>query len=45
MCVTNYDKFLELDNVTIEDCVDLFDKKNMTTIINDGRILGFEDKV
>lgn len=29
-------------NVRLDDCVELYDKKNMCTIINDGRIIGFE---
>ena len=27
--------------VTLEDCETLYDKKNMCTIINDGRIINF----
>ena len=29
--------------ITIEDCLDNYEKKNKTTIINDGKITGFED--
>lgn len=35
----NYENILELDNITLEDCIDLHDKKNMYTVINDGRII------
>ena len=35
----NYENIIELDNITLEDCIDLYDKKNMYTIINDGRII------
>ena len=37
----DYDAVIELDNVTLEDCLDLYTKKNVTTIINDGRIINF----
>lgn len=35
----NYERILELDNVTLEDCVDLYERKNIYTIISDGRIV------
>ena len=35
----NYENIIELDNITLEDCIDLYDKKNIHTIINDGRII------
>ena len=38
----NYDDYIELNSVTIEDCLDLYEKRNMSTIINDGRIINFE---
>ena len=37
----DYDAVIELDNVTLEDCLDLYEKKNMSTIINDGHIINF----
>ena len=37
----NYDTVIELDEVTLEDCIDLYEKKNMSTIINDGHIVNF----
>ena len=37
----NYDVVIELDEVTLEDCIDLYEKKNMSTIINDGHIINF----
>ena len=37
----DYDTVIELDEVTLEDCIDLYTKKNVTTIINDGRIINF----
>ena len=30
---------IEIDHVTLEDCEDLFHKKNMVVEINDGRIV------
>ena len=38
----DYDKIINLDNVTLEDCVDLYEKKNIITIINDGRIVNLQ---
>ena len=37
----NYDAVIELDEVTLEDCIDLYEEKNMSTIINDGHIINF----
>ena len=37
----NYDAVIELDEVTLDDCIDLYEKKNMSTIINDGHIINF----
>ena len=37
----DYDTVIELDEVTLGDCLDLYTKKNVTTIINDGRIINF----
>ena len=37
----NYDTVIELDEVTLEDCINLYEKKNMSTIINDGHIINF----
>ena len=37
----DYDAVIELDEVTLEDCIDLYKKKNMSTIINDGHIINF----
>ena len=38
----NYNNIIELDNVTLQDCEDMYRTKNMNTIINDGRIINFE---
>ena len=37
----DYDTIIELGEVTLEDCIDLYEKKNMSTIINDGHIVNF----
>ena len=37
----DYDAVIELDEVTLEDCIGLYEKKNMSTIINDGHIINF----
>lgn len=39
-----YDKYIDLDNVTLEDCMRLHSYKNMITVINDGHIIGFLDQ-
>lgn len=39
----NYDQVIELDNVTLEDCIELFERKNKYVIINDGRIISWEE--
>lgn len=38
----DYEKFVDLDNVTLEECLELLAYKNIATIINDGRIVSFE---
>ena len=39
--VMNYENIIELENVTLEDCIDLYEKKGTYTIINDGYIKDF----
>ena len=34
----DYDTVIELSEVTLEDCIDLYEKKSIYTIINDGCI-------
>lgn len=36
-----YETIIELDNVTLNDCIDLYEKKNIITEINDGRVVNF----
>ena len=37
----DYDTVIELDEVTLEDCIDLYEKKNVRTVICDGHIINF----
>lgn len=36
---------MNLEKVTIQDCIDMYDLKNQETIINDGKIIGFTEKI
>ena len=36
-----YEQFIDLDLVTLQDCLDLYNYKGMKTIILDGRIVDF----
>ena len=38
----DYNNIIELDNVTLQDCEDMYRMKNMKTVIDDGRIINFE---
>ena len=38
----DYDTVIELSEVTLEDCMDLYEKKNIRTIIEDGKVINFE---
>lgn len=35
---------INMDNITVGDCIELFERKNTRLIINDGKIIGFEEK-
>lgn len=37
----DYDKIIELDDVILQDCEELYDLKGIEIIINDGRIVNF----
>lgn len=37
----DYDQFVDLDNVTLLDCCELYNYKNIKTVIEDGRITDF----
>ena len=38
----DYNNIIELDNVTMQDCEDMYRMKNMRTVIDDGRVVNFE---
>ena len=37
----NYEQVIDLDLVTLDECIELFEKKHTTTLINDGHIRNF----
>ena len=37
----DYNQIMELDNITIQDCIDMYNMKDMITICNDGKVIGF----
>ena len=37
----DYNNVIELDEVALENCIDLYEKKNISTIINDRHIINF----
>lgn len=41
----DYDKIVELNNITISDCEEMHLYKRMFTVINDGKIVNFEKEV
>lgn len=40
--MTDYDKIIDLNNVTIQNCVSLYQLGGLYSVIADGRIVGFE---
>ena len=38
----DYNNIIELDNVTLQDCGDMYRMKDMITVIDDGRVINFE---
>lgn len=40
----NYEKFIELDHITLEECMCLYAFGNMICIINDGKIVNLQVK-
>lgn len=39
--VMNYEQVIDLDLVTLSDCIELYERKHTTTIINDGHVDNF----
>lgn len=33
---------MRLETVSIQDCIDIHDMKGQATVINDGKVMGFE---
>ena len=40
----DYSNIIELDNVTLQDCEDMYRTKNMRTVIDNGRVINFENE-
>lgn len=38
----NYETIIDLDNITLQDCIDMYRLKDMQTVIDDGRVVNFE---
>ena len=38
----DYNNIIELDNLSLQDCEDMYRMKNMRTVIDDGRIVNLE---
>ncbi len=41
----NYDTIMELDNLTIQDCENMYKMRNMCAVIDDGRVVNFEEEI
>lgn len=39
-----YENELNLEVVTLEDCMNLYTLKGITTLINDGKLIGFVEE-
>ena len=40
----DYSNIIELDNITLQDCDDMYRTKNMRTVIDNGRVINFENE-
>lgn len=40
--MVNYNNYIELDDVTLDDCLDVFNRQNLCAVLNDGCLLNFE---
>lgn len=36
---------MNMESITIEDCLDMHYRKGKETIINDGKIIGFQEEI
>lgn len=43
----NYENYIELDRVTLEDCIELYEKRGRSTVVKAGHIIDFikEDNI
>ena len=37
----DYNSILEMDNITLQDCTDMYRLKDMSAVIEDGKIVNF----
>lgn len=35
---------INMDNITVNDCIELFEYKNTRVVINDGNVIGFKEE-
>lgn len=35
---------INMDNIIVNDCIELFECKNTRVVINDGNVIGFEEE-
>ena len=35
---------INMNNITVSDCIELFEYKNTRVVINDGNVVGFEEE-
>ena len=35
---------INMDNITVNDCIELFEYKNIRVVINDGNVIGFKEE-
>lgn len=40
----DYNKIIEMDNVTVDDCVNAYRHRGLRAVINDGHVVNFIDE-
>lgn len=40
----DYNKIIEMDNVTVDDCVNVYRHRGLRAVINDGHVVNFIDE-
>lgn len=38
-----YSKYIDLDNITVGECLSIFENEGLTATINDGKLVNFEE--